>query len=54
MVEHTKQKQANGSRSRKVAKAGRLRVQRISPRAVKFFRGDILAWLNSVSSTPGS
>jgi excisionase family DNA binding protein len=33
-------------------KAGRLRVRRISPRAVRFFRGDVLAWLNSVSSPP--
>ena len=31
-------------------KAGRLRVRRISSRAVRFFRGDVLAWLNSVSS----
>jgi len=31
-------------------KAGRLRVRKISPRAVRFFRGDVLAWLNSVSS----
>jgi excisionase family DNA binding protein len=33
-------------------KAGRLRARKISPRAVRFFRSDVVAWLRTTSSVP--